>query len=95
MNKKLIKITESDLHNIVKESVQKILRETEVPDEVQALGRVYKLTEEILSIVEHYRDEFEYALGNNVSSAVFHIEKAYDLLKQDTNRNLKYGLAQL
>ena len=28
MNKKLIRLTESDLHNIVKESVGKILKET-------------------------------------------------------------------
>ena len=95
MNKKLIRLTESDLHKIVNESVQKILRETEMHDEVQALGRVYKLIEEILSIVENYRDEFEYALGDNVASAVFQIKKAYDLLKQDTNRNLKYGLKRV
>ena len=30
MNKKLIRLTESDLHNIVKESVNRILRETSI-----------------------------------------------------------------
>ena len=33
MNKKLIRLTESDLHRIVKESVRKILKETEGVDD--------------------------------------------------------------
>jgi hypothetical protein len=33
MNKKLIRLTESDLHRIVKESVNRILRENEIPND--------------------------------------------------------------
>ena len=33
MNKKLIRLTESDLHRIVKESVKRIIREDEVSDD--------------------------------------------------------------
>ena len=45
MNKKLIRLTESDLHKIVKESVEKILSESEIGDRVNALkgmSRTYK-----------------------------------------------------
>ena len=37
MNKKLIKLTEQDLHRIVKKSVDKILSESEIGDRVNAL----------------------------------------------------------
>ena len=39
MNKKLIRLTESDLHRIVKESVQKILRESKEYEQ----KRIYKI----------------------------------------------------
>jgi len=45
MNKKLIRLTENDLHKIVKESVDKILSESEIGDRVNALkgmSRTYK-----------------------------------------------------
>jgi hypothetical protein len=35
--KKLVRITEQDLHNIIKESVNKILREGEYPEEIGKL----------------------------------------------------------
>ena len=35
MNKKLIRLTENDLHKIVKESVNKILNETKKKDPMQ------------------------------------------------------------
>lgn len=43
MNKKLIRLTESDLHGIVKESVQKILKEIgDTPQGQYLLGRAYQ-----------------------------------------------------
>lgn len=49
MDKKIIRLTESDLHNLVKESVQKILTETKNGTTYEELERVHTILSDIMN----------------------------------------------
>ena len=66
MNKKLIRLTESDLHRIVKESVKKVLRENTNDDIYSDIDGKIKTVETYLSIEDYvwnWWDLYEEALG--------------------------------
>ena len=70
MNKKLIRLTEQDLHRIVKESVKKVLKESEnmpIKEVIQELlwaCEVYDLTDELYSCLRNFEKEHGLDLDN-------------------------------
>ena len=74
MDKKLIRLTESDLHKIVKESVNKILNETKKKDPMQ---QWFKDMDDI----QKHRDNMEYITkGGRKPKHWKHTNEAYDSL---------------
>ena len=95
-NKKQIRLTESDLKQIVKESVNRILKEGYFGDfsgdyddgfyEFQKLFILYKTLVEIRGVVESLDEIDNEGKGfpnTDISSAIFHIKKGLELLETD------------
>lgn len=59
MNKKLIRLTESDLHNIVKEAVNKILTESSIDDVFDGMPHTYTV-----DLYTRSEGKFGYAFSN-------------------------------
>ena len=64
-NKKLIRLTESDLHRIVKESVNKILNETNIIDNMRFMVGKGRYGEFDIRDTEHFIDFSVYACIEN------------------------------
>ena len=74
MNKKLIRLTESDLHKIVKESVNKILNETKKKDPMQQWFKD-------MNDIQKHRDNMEYITkGGRKPKHWKRTDEAYDSL---------------
>ena len=74
MDKKLIRLTESDLHKIVKESVNKILNETKKKDTMQQWFKD-------MNDIQKHRDNMEYITkGGRKPKHWKHTNEAYDSL---------------
>ena len=73
MNKKLIRLTESDLHNIVKESVNRVLNET---DAYSYNGIEYRN-----NILKKYNDQIE--RENNYKENLIRFKEAYKLVSSE------------
>ena len=63
MNKKIIRLTESDLHRIVKESVNRILKESTFPtdDEYAQMGKYYVAADTNSEYFDDYNEAYRYA----------------------------------
>lgn len=94
MNKKQIRLTESDLKQIVKESVNRILNEGYFGDfsgnyddgfyECQKIFVLYKTLEEIRPTLESLNDMSEEGMfAGTLPSAIFHIKKGLEMLEND------------
>lgn len=59
MNKKIIRLTESDLHNIIKKSVNKILKEVDLKGWTENNNLAYKQAVDVLSkyVIERFGPE--------------------------------------
>lgn len=89
--KKLVRLTESDLHKIVKESVNKVLKEDIYAD--NTLAKMYGLLEDALKLAE--KDYFELDSINEPADSSYRktIESLYREIKTclDHVKNLGKG----
>lgn len=86
MNKKVIRLTESDLHRIVKESVNRILNETNKKGPMQH----WKRTDEAMSFKPEYEEELRQQVGDMA-------EQIREMIRQLTmyDRGMSNPLAEL
>ena len=87
MNKKLIRLTESDLHRIVKESVNIVLNETTPTEEYSAVkGEVTQIYQTIVNLDKRLfriMSNYEVAkIGTALSDAIRSLRNAQDSLKE-------------
>jgi len=92
--KKTIRLTESDLHRVIKESVKRAIHEGYYGDlsgdyddgfyELQTLYVIFKTLEQLNDMSESILRGGGF--GDNTMSALYQIKKAYDALASDKNR---------
>ena len=87
MDKKLIRLTESDLHNIVKESVNRILKEDVDVDYLESrreemLQKIKVMINKIDSMISEYANEFgkEYVEDDERLNAIWKISRNFSML---------------
>ena len=85
MNKKLIRVTESDLHKIVKESVNKVLNESTIFD--RKIPEVIEFLEELWRRLENFSLTVNGFEGGNRMCATSCIRECVNYLKK-MNGNL-------
>lgn len=91
MAKKIFKLTESDLHSIIQESVKNILKESSYK------GDNYYEYEEIMEQLESSCDEYENAISNLQKWYLTNIEKGSDMYNSYAGKygdEAKYLLSQ-
>lgn len=83
-NKKTIRLTETDLHNIIKESVKKVLKEGENnydPDYEELIKReMHNLWDLSEKVPMAYRAEI-YSMGNSLQALLQEIHRNYEFDK--------------
>ena len=85
MNKKLIRVTESDLHKIVKESVNKVLNESTIFD--KKIPEVIEFLEELCRRLENFSLTVNGFEGGNRMCAISSLRGCANYLKK-MNGNL-------
>ena len=80
MNKKLIRLTESDLHRIVKESVNEILNERlyDIPfnvnyKDIETLNKIASTIKEIMGRTEYGNKQYLFDAYNSLKSFVIDV----------------------
>ena len=87
MNKKVIRLTESDLHRIVKESVKKALKENTMNN---VIIKKWNQIEQVLGSDGMISELFNYLDADTIADFVNTIENTYDIEENDDDSYDEY-----
>ena len=87
MNKKHIRLTESDLHRIVKESIKKALKEDTMNN---VIIKKWNQIEQVLGSDGMISELFNYLDADTIADFVNTIENTYDIEENDDDSYDKY-----
>ena len=87
MNKKLIRLTQSDLHRIVKESIKKALKEDTMN---KVIIKKWNQIEQVLGSDGMISELFNYLDADTIADFVNTIENTYDIEENDDDSYDEY-----
>lgn len=87
MNKKVIRLTESDLHRIVKESIKKALKEDTMNN---VIIKKWNQIEQVLGSDGMISELFNYLDADTIADFVNTIENTYDIEENDDDSYDEY-----